>query len=495
MEEQFLLRVTSCNMEGVSKKGDYVLYWMNAFRRPSWNLALERAVFWAQKLRKPLVVLEALRCDYRWACDRFHRFIMDGMLHNAKAFAGRAFYFPFIEREKGEGKGLLEALSVNAAVLVSDEYPCFFLPSMLDAASRGVPVLMEKVDANGLFPLRAAPKALPTAYSFRRLLQRELPQYLRRLPQRDPLESLSLRPLSPPDEILSRWHPAGLEELEGGSDLLAKIPIDHRVGAVAKKGGAGEAARSLRSFMEEKLPLYGDKRNDPVHDMTSGLSAYLHFGHISSAEIFQSLAEAEEWFFDRLGARAAGKRSGWWGMSEPAEAFLDQFITWRELGFNMCFHEPRYDSYESLPRWAKDTLKEHERDKRAYVYDLQTLEAADTHDELWNAAQGQLLKEGRIHNYLRMLWGKKILEWSPNARGALTRMIELNNKYALDGRDPNSYSGILWILGRYDRPWGPERPVFGKVRYMSSANTARKISVGPYLARYGRKGRGEGRKT
>jgi deoxyribodipyrimidine photo-lyase len=486
MEERFLLRVTACNKEDVSKEGDYVLYWMSAFRRPYRNLALERAVFWAQELKKPLVVLEALRCDYRWACDRFHRFIIEGMRYNATAFEKRAFYFPFVEREKGEGKGLLEALSGRAAVIVADEYPCFFLPSMLNAASKRASVLMEKVDSNGLFPLRAASKAFPSAYSFRRLLQKELPQYLRRLPLRDPLDLLSRPPSTPPDEILSKWRPAELESLERGAEFISNIPLDNTVGPVAQKGGAGEAERTLRIFLEEKLPLYSENRNNPVHDVTSGLSPYLHFGHISSAEIFQLVAEAEEWYFDRIGARASGKRSGWWGMSEPAEAFLDQLITWRELGFNMCFHEPHYDRYDSLPQWARDTLRDHERDERDYIYDLETLEAAETHDQLWNAAQKQLLNEGRIHNYLRMLWGKKILEWSANSREALKRMIELNNKYGLDGRDPNSYSGIFWILGRYDRPWGPERPVFGKVRYMSSANTARKIPVGPYIARYAR---------
>jgi deoxyribodipyrimidine photo-lyase len=160
---------------------------------------------------------------------------------------------------------------------------------------------------------------------------------------------------------------------------------------------------------------------------------------------------------------------------------LDQLITWREVGFNMCARRKDYDRYAALPDWARQTLADHAADRREYVYTLAELENAQTHDPLWNAAQRELVVHGRMHNYLRMLWGKKILEWSATPQKAAAAMIHLNNKYALDGQDPNSYSGIFWTLGRYDRPWGPERPVFGKIRYMSSANTARKVRVKKYL--------------
>jgi deoxyribodipyrimidine photo-lyase len=172
-------------------------------------------------------------------------------------------------------------------------------------------------------------------------------------------------------------------------------------------------------------------------------------------------------------------------MSDGTEAFLDQLITWRELGFNMCSNGKDHDRFESLPAWANRELSEHEKDPRPFLYSIDELEAAETHDPLWNAAQRELLQEGRIHNYLRMLWGKKILEWSPSPLEALESMIELNNKYALDGRDPNSYTGIFWVLGRYDRPFGPSRPIFAKVRYMSSRSTARKLELDNYMSRYG----------
>jgi deoxyribodipyrimidine photo-lyase len=190
------------------------------------------------------------------------------------------------------------------------------------------------------------------------------------------------------------------------------------------------------------------------------------------------------WSSENVAAKANGSSEGWWGASPDVESFLDELITWRELGYNMCWQRDDYDRYESLPDWAQTTLAEHAGDQRAFVYRLEQLEAADTYDPLWNAAQRQLVGEGRIHNYLRMLWGKKVLEWSASPGEALATLSELNNKYALDGRNPNSYSGIFWVLGRYDRAWGPERPIFGKIRYMSSENTARKVRVKDYIRRY-----------
>jgi deoxyribodipyrimidine photo-lyase len=159
-------------------------------------------------------------------------------------------------------------------------------------------------------------------------------------------------------------------------------------------------------------------------------------------------------------------------------------VTWRELGYNVCATTPAYDRYESLPAWARETLAEHASDPRKHVYTLRQFETARTHDELWNAAQNQLRMEGRMHNYLRMLWGKQVLHWSESPQAALEILIELNNKYALDGRNPNSYSGIFWVLGRHDRPWGPERPIFGKVRTMTSDTTRRKLKVGDYIERW-----------
>jgi deoxyribodipyrimidine photo-lyase len=267
---------------------------------------------------------------------------------------------------------------------------------------------------------------------------------------------------------------------------LAALPIDHSVGIVAARGGSTVARKRLAKFLDQHLPRYAAGANDPDADNRSGLSPYLHFGHISSHELFHELVSREDWSPASLGEKTGGRREGWWGASPGAESWLDEFITWRELGYNMTSHRDDYDQFESLPDWAQATLAKHERDPRPIVYSLDEFAAATTHDPLWNAAQTQLVREGRIHNYLRMLWGKKILEWTATPRDALDVMIELNNKFALDGRNPNSYSGIFWVLGRYDRPWGPERPIFGNIRYMSSDSTRKKVCVREYLRKYSR---------
>jgi deoxyribodipyrimidine photo-lyase len=295
-----------------------------------------------------------------------------------------------------------------------------------------------------------------------------------------------------PRAVLERWPPAKAAHLDPGADVPADLPIDHDVDAVAMRGGSVEARRVLRRFVDKRLGAYAEGRNQVEPEVVSGLSPYLHFGHVGAHEVFDALARKEGWHEDRLATVADGKRRGWWGMGESAEAFVDQLVTWRELGHVWCGLRPDdVRAYDALPEWALRTLAKHARDPRPHVYDLDGFERAATHDEIWNAAQRQLVREGRMHNYLRMLWGKKILEWSPSGGEALEVMIHLNDKYALDGRDPNSYSGITWCLGRFDRAWGPERPIFGTVRYMSSESTRRKIKLAAYLERYGPSPQGE----
>jgi deoxyribodipyrimidine photo-lyase len=466
----------------------YVLYWMTTARRTSSSFALDRAVGWARELGKPLVILEAIRAGYPWASDRIHRFVLDGMADNARRLSrGRVLYYPYVEPARGAGRGLLESLAAGAAVVVTDDFPCFFVPRMLAAAERRLRVRLEAVDGNGLLPMRAASRAFTSAFAFRRFLQRALPLHLAVAPTPDPLRAAGLpAPPALPAAVRRRWPAVSLEALESRRVGLARLPLDHGVGAVPTHGGSRAGHSRLARFVAEGLPRYADERNEPEKDAASGLSPYLHFGHVSSHEVLAALARRESWSPADVGSRVTGHRGGWWRMGAGAEAFLDEAVTWRELGFNMCVHRPRdYDRYDSLPTWARRTLAKHRRDRRPWVYDLATLEAGRTHDALWNASQVQLVREGRLHNYLRMLWGKKILEWSPTPQDALATMIELNNKYALDGRDPNSYSGIFWVLGRYDRGWGPERPIFGTVRYMSSESTARKVRVRGYIERYG----------
>jgi deoxyribodipyrimidine photo-lyase len=476
-------RVSPVNRAPVRMDGNYVLYWMIAARRPGHNFGLQRAVEHAVRLRKPLVVLEALRSDHRWASARFHQFVVDGMRDNARAFRRPGVcYLPYLEQSAGAGRGLLASLATRAAVVVTDDFPCFFLPAMVAAAGDAVGVAMETVDSNGLLPLRATEKVHVTAHSFRRALQQTLPAHQPQRPLADPMAALSGPAPELPPSIAARW-PDALAWLDGGGSLNA-LPIDRRVRPVELRGGPTAARAALQQFLDQGLQGYGTGRNHPDRDASSGLSPYLHWGHLSAHEVFEAVMAREGW----LGAtpqKATGSREGWWGVGADADAFLDQVLTWRELGYNFTSKRDDHDLIESLPQWALATLDAHASDDREWVYDLDTLEHSRTHDPLWNAAQRQLITEGRMHNYLRMLWGKKILQWSATPREALAAMIELNNKYALDGRNPNSYSGIFWVLGRYDRPWFPERPIFGVVRYMTSESAARKLRLREYLKRYG----------
>ncbi|HSG48033.1 MAG TPA: hypothetical protein VLA43_09495 [Longimicrobiales bacterium] len=487
------IRIRALNQRAVRPDGDFVLYWMVAQRRLGWNFALDRAVEHALELGRPLVILEALRCDYPWASVRHHRFVLDGMRdHAATAGEFPVRYLPYVEPERGAGKGLLASLGKRACVLVTDDAPHFFYPAMLDAAARQVPVLLEAVDSHGLLPLREPQRGFTAAYHFRIHLHKVLLEQVGDRPRAHPLREARDRlpdpaPLSAPDgplsSVMARWPMASAGLLEGPG-IPGTIPVDGGVPPVPFRGGTAAARSRLGSFVEERLAVYHERRNDPDAEAGSRLSPYLHWGHISTHEIFQRVVEREGWTPLRVRAEHRGKRAGWWGMSPEAEAFLDELLTWRELGFNEWVRGgPAVETFQSLPDWARQTLLEHADDERPHRYDFRDFDQARTHDPLWNAAQRELREEGTIHNYLRMLWGKKILEWSSHPREALETMLELNNRYAVDGRDPNSTTGIMWVLGRYDRGW-PERAIYGKVRSMSSESTRRKVSVDRYLSRF-----------
>ena len=430
-EPECMDRVIRCTTHEVNGGGEYVLYWMTAYRRRCFNFALERAVFWAVEMRKPLLIFEPLACRYPWASTRIHTFVMQGMRDNLKEFKGAPVtYVPFVEGSPGKGREWMSRIGRRACVIVTDDFPAFEIPKWIAAATTRFPVLFEKVDSNGIFPMRATDRVFVTAHSFRTFLAKQAPPGM---PLADPLAGVDL---------------PRMRSIEMPAVELTSVPaiVDRTVEPVKSVPGGVSAARAcLRAFVSGNAA-------------SSGLSPYLHFGHISSHEVYQRVTETRR---------------------PESEHFIDQLVTWRELGFNMCALSAGYDRYESLPQWAQTTLAKHSADPRPTLYSMEEFETAATHDELWNTAQQELVNSGRIGNRLRMLWGKKILEWSRTPQEALRIMIHLNNKYALDGRDPNSYSGIFWILGRYDRPWGPERPIFGLVRYMSSQNTARKLRAHP----------------
>ena len=472
------IRIDQVNEAPLRADGEYVLYWMIAARRPRHNFGLQRAIELASEHGVGLIVLEALRCDYRWASDRIHQFVVEGMRENQGTFEDTPIrYYPYVEENKGGGKGLFKALAGRAVAVVTDEFPCFFLPHMVEAAGEQLDVRLEQVDSNGLIPLRGPDREFTVAHSFRRWLQKNIGDYIHDAPKQYPLQGVKLPHASVPQDVLKRWPELG--ELD-----LARLPIDHQVAPGHWPGGFEACEANRGAWFDRGYGMYDESRNHPDEDNTSNLSPWLHFGHVSVWDVMAWVAQWEDWTPDKLTGNTDGKR-GWWGMGENGEAFMEELVVWRELGYLWCHRHPEdYDRFDSLPNFARQTLTRHAGDKRPHVYSLEEFETAETHDEVWNAAQRQLVREGRMHNYLRMLWGKKILHWTKSPQQALEFMIHLNNKYALDGRNPNSYSGITWCLGRFDRAWGPERPVFGKVRYMTSKSTRRKCRIEEYLDRF-----------
>ena len=460
---------------------------MIASRRLEDSFGLQHACWWARELDLPLLILEPLRVAYPWASDRFHAFVLEGMAANRETAARAGVtYHPYVEPSPDAGKGLLAQLAADAALVVTDDYPTFFLPQMIAAAARRLDCRLEAVDGNGLLPMRAATTVYPTAYAFRRYLQKSLPSRLAQFPLRRPLERVADRPAPIADEVLDRWPAASDTLLTATAGALGSLPIDHAVcPSPVLRGGAVAARHRLAHFLAHGLAKYHEERNQPDSDAASGLSPWLHFGHVAAHRVFADVATHSGWTTRTLATQATGKREGWWGAPPPVEAFFDELLTWREVGFNFAALRPDHARYESLPDWARASLEAHAGDARDHVYTLEEFERAATHDPVWNAAQRQLVREGRMQNYLRMLWGKKILQWTRTPREALAVMIALNDKYALDGRDPNSYSGIFWVLGRYDRPWAPRREVFGVIRYMSSESTMRKLRLKNYLRTYG----------
>jgi deoxyribodipyrimidine photo-lyase len=288
-----------------------------------------------------------------------------------------------------------------------------------------------------------------------------------------------------PDALSDQYQPVE-DSLNDIENVISGLAIRHDIPGLEIKGTRQAALGKLGQFINYGLFEYGDKRNDPDENKVSGLSPWLHFGKISEYEVVRAVLDhqPEDWDLGNITFNN-GSRGGFFNGDSNIDKFLDEVITWREVGFHFAHHRPDYAEFESLPDWALETLNEHKRDPREWIYSYEELEQSQTHDEIWNAAQTQLREEGIIHNYLRMLWGKKVIEWTPDPETALEYLIELNNQYAIDGRDPNSYSGIFWCFGRFDRAW-QERRVIGKIRYMTSESTRRKVKLKQYLNKYGR---------
>ncbi|MDX1671420.1 MAG: hypothetical protein R3211_03705 [Balneolaceae bacterium] len=488
MEQINQHRIFNRNDADFNRDGDYLLYWMQINRRFHYNYALDHAVDLANQLGKPLLIYEGLNCDYPWACDRIHHFMLQGMKeHLEYADEQELNYYSYLEDQPGNGSGLLYRLAENACGLVTDEYPVYIIREHNERVPSNLSIPYITVDSNGLIPLGLTDKAPYSAYLFRKTMQKHFVECYTHPPDKDPIERLENREqIELPGDFKAQF-PAARHHLQDIGGFISGLPIRHDVGPVERTGTRQAALGKLGQFIQFGLMEYDEKRNDPDENKSSGLSPWLHFGKISEYEVVRAVLDHQpsEWDLDDI-TYNDGSRGAFFNGNDSISAFLDEVITWREVGFHFAHHTSDYDRYESLPDWALETLEDHRDDPREHLYDYEELEQADTHDEIWNAAQTQLREEGIIHNYLRMLWGKKVIEWTPDPETALEYLIELNNQYALDGRDPNSYSGIFWCFGRFDRPW-QERKIFGKVRYMTSDSTRRKVKLDDYLAKYGAK--------
>jgi deoxyribodipyrimidine photo-lyase len=447
-------RVQCLNQAPFRKDAQYVLYWAQMNRRVRWNHALSYAAGLANGAQLPLLVYEGLTCSYLYSSDRLHTFILEGVPDTEEQLKKLGIGYLFhLRRKHSDRDDVLYRLAHAAAAVVTDDYPTFIARQHNARVPPRLSVAYYAVDSSCIVPMSQMEKREYAAYTIRPKIRKLVSRYLTPVP---PIKmrrkfDLSLPPLH--TEVTRSNIP----------ELVASCEIDHSVRpAPALQGGSAEARRRLKHFLRKNLSRYASFHNEPSAHATSSLSPYLHFGHLSSLEV--ALAVQEYAREHKL----------------MADEFLEELIVRRELAFNFARFTSDFESLECLPRWVRETLAKHTSDKRDPAYSREQFENAQTHDPLWNAAQKELLLRGKIHGYYRMYWGKKIIEWSKTPEDALETMIYLNDRYALDGRDPNGYTNILWCFGLHDRPW-VERPIFGQVRYMSYQGMRRKTDVDAYI--------------
>jgi deoxyribodipyrimidine photo-lyase len=430
-------------------RGRYVLYWMQQSQRASFNPALEYAIEIANREGLPVLVAFGLMDDYPDANLRHYRFMLEGLREVAATLAERRIAFVV---RRGAPNEIAAALSGDAALVVSDRgYLRHQKAWRADVAARA-PSAVVQVEGDVVVPLEvASDRAEVGSRTLRPKLHKAWDEYLR------PLEDAAVQRSSLDLRVESE---IDLSDIDG---VLYSLRLDRSVAPVRRyRGGTAAARRRVREFLGAKLDGYADRRSEPGAFQCSQISPYLHFGQISPVEI-------------ALAVRAARP-----GGDADRRAYLEELIVRRELAANFVEFAPRYDDYACLPAWAHATLEAHRSDPRQHVYSRDQLENARTHDHYWNAAMREMRATGFMHNYMRMYWGKKILEWSADPEAAFRTILHLNNKYFLDGRDANSYANVAWIFGLHDRPW-PERPVFGKVRYMNANGLERKFDMAGYL--------------
>jgi deoxyribodipyrimidine photo-lyase len=442
-------RLRALNDRPPREGGKYVLYWMQASQRTRFNHALEHAIERGNELGLPIAVGFGLTDDYPEANARHYAFMLQGLRDVAGGLAKRGI--PFVVRHGSPADVAIE-LSRDAAVIVCDRGYLRHQKQWRDDVADGARCEVVEVESDVVVPVEvASDKHEFAARTLRPRIHRHLAAYLR------PVKPIRLKAAS------NRLRLRGDIDVSDPAKALAKLKLDRSVAPSARfTGGEVAAGVLLKEFTASKLAGYATKRNEPALQHTSTLSAYLHFGQISPLEIALAVSKSSAPKGDR-------------------DAYLEELIVRRELSINFAHFNPRYDDYAGLPEWSRKTLAEYRRDKRPRIYSRQHLERAQTDDRYWNAAQLEMVRTGFMHNYMRMYWGKRFLEWTRTPQQAYEYCIHLNNKYFLCGRDPNAWANVAWIFGLHDRPWGPARPIFGLVRYMNAAGLERKFDMDAYV--------------
>ncbi len=459
--DQLSLRAAPLNGIRLRPEGEYILYWMQSTHRLEENWALRYATLEADRLGKPLVIYQGLNPHYEHANDRAHAMIVGNAVELAARAEALGYTYLFHLRHRLDGDSrVVDRLAARAALVVTDQFPTAGIDARSARVAARLDCRMVAVESHAIVPAAAFQKEEFAARTIRPKLAKLRDFALEPVQDQPPRKQLSasLRRSLDVDAL-----PLATIDVAGE---IARCEIDHRVPAVASVPPGLIAARArLDHFCEHVLPDYADRRNEPGDASgSSRMSPYLHYGQVSAAEVARTVRER--------------------GAPAQAEKYFDELITWRELSLNFCLRNPRFATLDGLPNWVRENMARHAADPRQHVYDLATFEAARTHHPLWNAAQRELLTTGTMHNVMRMYWGKYIVLWSANVAEALRIMIALNNRHAIDGRDPSSFGGIQWCLGKFDRPW-QRRPILGTIRYMSIDLAYKKFDARSYEQRWG----------
>jgi deoxyribodipyrimidine photo-lyase len=429
--------------------GDYILYWMQQSQRASFNPALEHAIGEANAERLPVVVGFGLMDDYPEANRRHYAFMLQGLQEVERTLGERRIAFLI---RRGRPSDVAIGLARRAALLVCDRGYLRHQKRWRETVAREVRCRVVQVEADVVVPVGVASGGQESAArTLRPKLHRVWQAYLGELDEtavERGAENLDLR-----SEV----------DLSNVDAALDRLKLDDGVTPVRRfRGGTSAARQRLASFLEDRFQGYTGGRREPGAFQCSLLSPYLHFGQISPVEVALRVRDSES------------------GSDEDRRSYLEELIVRRELAANFVNYNDDYDRYSCLPGWARATLEQHRSNERPALYGREQLETARTGDRYWNAAMREMVHTGFMHNTMRMYWAKKILEWSKTPEEAFATALHLNNKYFLDGRDPNSYANVAWTFGLHDRPW-PERPVFGTVRYMNAGGLERKFDMPAYL--------------